>query len=139
MVEVRVRTFVLLVLGTVICAPASAQEGKFPLTAKVVSSGVETVPDTGGVATVRTPPALRQQFPNAPASSTKVVKPETYVTTKAEIGDRIYTLRGGALVDPGEYPASIDKRTIRLLLKDKDEHGKPKIAKLYVISVAAKQ
>jgi hypothetical protein len=56
-----------------------------------------------------------------------------------EIGDRVYVLRGGALIDPGEYPASIDKRTVSLLLKDKDKNGKPKVAKLYVISLEAKR
>ncbi len=116
---------------------ASAQSDKFPLTAKVLSSGVETVPNTGGVTKVETPTELRKQFPNAPASSTKRVQPETYIATKAEIDDRIYTLRGGTLLDPGKYPANIDGRTIRLQTKDK--HGKAKTLKLFVLSVEAKQ
>lgn len=133
------RHFALLVLGLVISVPTVAQKDAFPLTAKVVSSSVETVPNTGGVATTKTPPAVREQFPNAPASSTRRIEPESYVATKVEIGERVYVLRGGTLIDPGEYPASIDKRTVRLLLKDKDKNGKPKVAKLYVISVEAKQ
>lgn len=123
-----------LVLSAVL--PALAQKDKFPLTAKVISSSVETVPNTGGVATVDTSPALRKQFPNAPTSSTKRVQPETYVATKAEVNDRIYVLRGGTLLDPGDYPASIDGSTVRLLVKNKS--GKPKTIKLQAISVAAK-
>ena len=84
-----------------------------------------------------TPEQLRKQFPNAPKSSTKRVAPETYIATKAEIGDRVYVFSGGTLLDPGDYPASIDGRTVRLLTKDKK--GKPKVLKLYVLSVAAKQ
>lgn len=133
------RTFALVVVGLALSAPTLAQKDKFLLTAKVVSSSVETIPNTGGVVTTKTPPALREQFPNAPASSTRRIEPESYIATKVEIGDRIYILRGGALIDPGEYPASIDKRTVLLLLKDKDNNGKPKVAKLYVISVEAKQ
>lgn len=133
------RNSALFVLVLVISAPALAQTDAFPLTAKVVSSNVETVPDTGGVATTKTPPAVREQFPNAPASSTRRIEPESYVATKVEIGERVYVLRGGMLIDPGEYPASIDKRTVRLLLNDKDKSGKPKVAKLYVISVEAKK
>src|ERR1700681_4587633 len=127
------RTFALFVIGLALSAPTLAQKDKFPLTAKVVSSSVETVPNTGGVATVKTPPALREQFPNAPASSTRRVEPESYIATKVQIGDRVYVLRGGTLIDPGDYPAIIDKRTVRLLLKDKDNNGRSKIAKLYVI------
>jgi len=117
--------------------PVLAQQDKFPLTAKVISSGEETVPNTGGVTKVDTPEQLRKQFPNAPKSSTKRVAPETYIATKAEIGDRVYVFSGGTLLDPGDYPASIDGRTVRLLTKDKK--GKPKVLKLYVLSVAAKQ
>jgi hypothetical protein len=133
------RTFVLFVVGLVLSAPTQAQKDNFPLTAKVVSSGVETVPNTGGIVTTKTPRALREQFPNAPASSTRRIEAESYIATRVEIGDRIYILRGGALIDPGEYPASIDKRTVRLLLKDTDNNSKPKIAKLYVTSIEAKQ
>jgi hypothetical protein len=132
------RTFVVFALGLVISAPTLAQKDKFPLTAKVVSSRVETIPNTGGVVTTKTPPALREQFPNAPASSTRRIEPESYIATRVEIGERIYVLRGGTLIDPGEYPASIDKRTVRLVVKDTDKNGNPRIAKLYVISVEAK-
>lgn len=107
------------------------------MTAKVVSSEVETVPNTGGVTTVETPPTLRQQFPNAPKSSTKRVEPESYIATKAEIGDRVYILRGRTLLDPGIYPVSIDGRKVRLLTKDKN--GKPKVLKFYALSVATRQ
>lgn len=65
------------------------------------------------------------------------VRPTTYIATKAEIGDKIYVLRSGTMIDPGEYPASIDGRTVRLLTKDK--HGKAKTLKCHVLSVAAKQ
>jgi hypothetical protein len=130
------RSLAVTVAILVLSVTVWAKKDNFSSTAKVVSSGVETVPQTGGVTKVDTPPALRQQFPNAPASSTKRVAPESYIETKAEIGDRIYTLRGGTLIEPGEYPASIDGRTVRLLTKDK--HDKPKILKLYVLSVAAK-
>jgi hypothetical protein len=60
---------------------------------------------------------------------------QTVVT--AEIGDRIYRLSGSRIVDPGNYPASIDKNTVQLLLKDKQ--GKSKTIKLRVVSVAAKK
>jgi hypothetical protein len=132
------RVLSILALAALTATSIPAQKNQFPLTAKVISSAQETVPDTGGVETVETPPAVRRQFPDAPKSSTRRIQPEAYVATKVEIGDRIYILQGGALVEPGEYPADIDvaKRTARLLLKDKN--GKAKVLKLYVRSVAAK-
>jgi hypothetical protein len=133
------RTFVIFALVLVFSVPTKAQRDKFPLNAKVVSSSVQTVPNTGGVVTTRTPPAVREQFPNAPASSTGRIEPESYIATTVEIGERLYVLRGGTLIDPGEYPASIDKRTVRLVLTDKDKNGNLKIAKFYVISVEAKK
>jgi len=60
---------------------------------------------------------------------------QTVVT--AEIGDRIYRLSGSRILDPGSYPANVDKNTVRILLKDKD--GKSKTIKLRVISVAIKE
>ena len=121
-----------------ICSTSAlAQKDKFPLTAKVMSSGEETAPETGGVTTAATSPQVRAQFPNVPATRAVRVRPTTYIATKAEIGDKIYVLRGGRLIDPNNYPASIEGRTVRLLTKDK--HGKPKILKFYVASVAAKQ
>jgi hypothetical protein len=45
-------------------------------------------------------------------------------------------LQSPRLLDPGEYPASIDKGIVRLQLKDKN--NKEKTIKLRVISVAAK-
>lgn len=59
------------------------------------------------------------------------------ITVMAEIENRVHRLTSPQLLDPGEYPASIEKRTVRLLLKDKN--GKPKTLKLRVVSVAAKQ
>ena len=130
------RSLALAVATLILAIPVCAQTDSFPSTAKVISSGTETVPNTGGVTKVDTPPALRQQFPNAPASSVKRVQPESYIETKAEIGERIYTLRGKTLIEPGDYPASVDGRNVRLLIKDK--HDKPKTVKLYVLAEAAK-
>ena len=129
------RILALSLIVLLLSAPVWAQKDSFPVTAKVESSGTETVPGTGGVTEVKTPPAVRQQFPNAPASSTKRVPPESYISTTATIGDRVYTLRGNTLIDPGDYPASVDGRTVRLLVNDK--HGNPKIVKLHVLAVAA--
>src|SRR5579872_3911566 len=115
------RTLALAIATLILSFPVWSQSNDFPSTAKVLSSGAETVPNSGGVTKVDTPPALRQQFPNAPASSVKRVPPESYIETKAEIGDRIYTLRGKTLVEPGDYPASVDGRNVRLLIKDKHD------------------
>ena len=130
------RASAIFFLTLIVCASALAQKDDFPLTAKVVSSTEETVPGTGGIVEQKTQPAVRAQFPNTPVSSTRRVQPESYIATRAEIGERIHILRGGALIDPGDYTARIDKRTARLLLKDRN--GKTKISKFYVISVEAR-
>lgn len=132
------RKLVVLVLFVVLASVASAQKkDDFPLTAKVLSSTEETAPGTGGVTTVATSPEVRAQFPNSPATHAVRVLPRTYISTKVELEDNIYVLSGGKMVAPGNYPASVDGRTVRLLTKDK--RGKPKILKFHTISVAAKQ
>jgi hypothetical protein len=59
------------------------------------------------------------------------------ITVTAEIDNRIYLLQSPRLLDPGDYPASIDKQTVRIQVKDRND--KPKVLKLRVVSVAAKQ
>ncbi len=123
-----------LLLFSLTATVVAAEE--FPLTATVVSYSIETAPETGGVVKTETAPALRQQFPNAPASSTRRVQPLSYVETKVEIGARIYTLRGGKILEPGQYPASIENQTVHLQVPDKN--GKTKTLKLHVFGIATK-
>jgi competence protein ComGF len=59
------------------------------------------------------------------------------ITITAEIDNKIYKLQSPQLLDPGDYPAIIDKGTVRLQVKDKKD--KEKTIKLRVVSVAAKQ
>jgi hypothetical protein len=115
----HVAILALIVFSTI---SANGQSDKFPLTAKVISSSIEEAPP----------------ITKGPDSKRTLAIYETVVT--AEIENRVYRLAGGSrlpLVDPGEYPASLDDHTVRFLLKDKN--GNPKIAKLHVISVQAKQ
>ena len=116
----RIRDLVILFLISTLAAPVVAQTGQFPLTARVISSNTEDTP----VGTLQGHNSRR---------STVIY--QTVVT--AEIGDRIYRLSGSRILDPGSYPANVDKNTVRILLKDKD--GKSKTIKLRVISVAIKE
>jgi competence protein ComGF len=59
------------------------------------------------------------------------------ITVTAEIENKIYKLQSPQMLDPGDYPASMDKGIVRLQVKDKK--GKEKTIKLHVVSVAAKQ
>jgi hypothetical protein len=99
----------------------------------VISSDTESVPSGGSTSTTTAMPGTIWQHPQ---QNTRIhYRNEISVTV--EIENRIYRLVSPQLLDPGEYPASIEKRTVRLLLKDKN--GKPKTLKLRVVSVAAKQ
>jgi hypothetical protein len=59
------------------------------------------------------------------------------ITVTAEINNKIYKLQSPQMLDPGDYPASMDKGIVRLQVKDKKD--KQKTIKLRVVSVAAKQ
>ena len=107
----------MLAVLPMLAAPAPAQKkGGFPLTAKVISSASEEAdPITRGPDNWRT-----------------LVIYETVVT--AEINGDVYKLSGGSrlpLLAPGEYPASIKKETVHLLVNGKD-------CKLHVMSISQK-
>lgn len=51
---VLMRYLAILAVFLMLATPVLAQKDKLPLTAKVISSDEETVPETGGVATVAT-------------------------------------------------------------------------------------
>jgi hypothetical protein len=110
-----------------------AQNDPFPITAKVVSSDTESVPSGGSTSTTTAMPGTIWQHPQ---QNTRLHYRDEIIVT-AEIEKRTYRLASPQLLDPGEYPASIVKRTVCPLLNDKN--GKPKTLKLRVVSVAAKQ
>jgi hypothetical protein len=114
------RNLVILAVIFAMVSPVVAQTDQFPLTDRVISSDTEDTP----VGTMQSRDSRRSR-----------VIYQTVVT--AEIGDRIYRLSGSKILDPGNYAASIDKNTVRLLLKDKD--GKLRTIKLRVVSVAKKE
>ena len=127
------RHFVFPTMLLFLAFPILAQNNPFPLTAKVISSDTETVQSGGSTSTPTAMPGTIWQHPQ---QNTRIHYREE-ITVTAEIEDRIYRLASPQLLEPGEFPASIEKLTVRLLLNDKS--GKPKTVKLRVVSVAAKQ
>lgn len=127
------RHFVIPVMLFILAAPLPAQNDRFPLIAKVTSSDTERVPSGASGSTTTAMPGTIWQHPQQNSR----IHYRDEITVTAEIENRIYRLISPQLLDPGEYPANIEKRIVRLLLKDKN--GKPKTLKLRVVSVAAKQ
>ncbi|SRR6266851_627173 len=121
---------VLLLLFGMTGMTVNAKERQFRLTAKVVSSNSKDV--VTGSST---------HHHNAygdydSARSHTSVDYGTITIVTAEIGDRIYKFSGKWMLNPGEYPASIDGG--RIWLRFKDKKGKQKEEKFRIVSVAAK-
>lgn len=124
----------LLILAFLLVGSTSAfaQKDQFPLTAKVTASESETVP-TGTSTSQST--AMKGTTWEHPQQHTRIQYGNSIMVT-AELENKLYRLQSPQLLDPGDYPASIDKGIVRLQVKDKN--GKEKTIKLRVISVAAK-
>jgi hypothetical protein len=118
------RHLLILALLLVGATSAFAQKDQFPLTAKVTASESEAVPTgTSTSQSTATRQHTRIQYGNS-------------ITVTAELESKVYRLQSPRLLDPGDYPASIDKGVVRLQVKDKN--GKEKTIKLRIIAVAAK-
>jgi len=124
---------VVVVAFFILATAALAQKDQFPLIAKVVSSDTQKVQTGSSTSTTTAMPGTIWEHPQ----HTTTTHYANTITVTAEIENMVYGLASPQLIDPGEYPASIDKSTVRLLLKDKN--GKEKTVKLHVLSVAAKQ
>ena len=127
------RRVALLTMLLALTVPVLAQSDRFPLTAKVVSSDTESVPSGSSTSTTTAMPGTIWQHPQ---QNTRIRYREE-ITITAEIENRVYRLLSPRLIEPGEYPASIEKGIVRLLSTDKN--GKPKTLKLQIFSVATKQ
>jgi len=112
-----------LILTLVLTAvlPSLAQTDEYPLKAKVISSGVETVP------LVARPGVLCP-----PGGCT-----ETVIVVTLQIRDKIYRCKSPRLLDVGNYPAAIDKEGLWVQVRGEfGEHPKPKDLRLTVISIS---
>ena len=112
----------------------NAKERQFPLTAKVVSSNSKDV--VTGSSTRHDQPRWSCGTAIGPARSRTSVDYGTITIVTAEIGDRIYKFSGKWMLNPGEYPASVDNG--KIWLRFKDRKGKQKEEKFRIVSVAAK-
>jgi hypothetical protein len=124
----KIAIFTLLLLSATVARP---QKDQFLLTAKVTASDTESVPSGASTSTTTAMPGTIWQHPQ---QHTKIKYHDVFTVT-AEIENRVYRLQSSRLLDPGNYPASIEKHTVRLLLKDKN--GNTKTVNLRILSVAA--
>lgn len=125
--------FAALVLLCFLTRPIFAQDNQFPLVATVTASESDRVPTGSSTSTTTAMPGTIWEHPQQRTN----VHYGYQITVTAELDNKIYRLASPQLLDPGDYPASIDKNIVRILTKDKK--GKPKTIKLAVVSVAAKQ
>ena len=82
----------------ILAVPVLAQNGQFPLTAKVVSSDTENVPSGASTSTTTAMPGTIWQHPQ---QNTRAHYREE-ITVTAEIENRVYRLASPQLLDPGE-------------------------------------
>jgi hypothetical protein len=120
------RRTVILTLVLAAALPALAQTNEYPLKARVISSGVETIPLV-----------VRPDVLCPPGGCT-----ETAIIVTIQIRYRVYRCKSPRLLDIGNYPAAIDKEGLWVQVRGEyGEHPKPKDFRLTVISIstAAKQ
>lgn len=138
----RMRILLLVVLLFSETIPALAQNDKFPLVAKVVSHDTESVPRSWDRQPIVGPSTGATPRPPQNSSTRTARDPslnDTEIILFAYIENRAYKLRSPLVLDPGQYPASIDKNEKRVRLLINDKNGKPKTIKLDVLEVAAKR